>query len=162
MKKVLMFVLGSLMLNFASCYVPNRVVTTEKNNSVSGNFNSIGIGGQLIMVKPLVAELSITNYILDTFAYDNRVNTTELFEVNNAMVLFCNRNGCDVVIHPKYFIKKELTITKVKVYSNSGVPNSIKTTSSYDTIYYSGYCGVYKNIRNYEAKDSLILPFYVK
>lgn len=161
MKKVLMFVLGSLMLNFTSCYVPRKVVTTEKDTSVSGNFNSVGISGQLIMVKPLVAELSITNYILDTFAYD-RVNTMEFFEVNNAMVLFCNRNGCDVVIHPKYFIKKESIITKVKTYSNSGVPNSIKTTSLKDTIYYSGYCGVYKNIRNYEAKDSLLLPFYVK
>lgn len=150
-----------ICLGVVSCVSTNRVVTNKSMVTISGNNTSVGIQEQLFLVRPLVGELVVGKFILDTFFYDSRVyqNMTETKELNNSMVIFCNRNGCDVVIHPMYLIKSNLSIINELKTGNDGTLVNHKVTYTNDTIYYSGYCGVYKNIHSYEDKDSLVLRF---
>lgn len=119
-----------IVLIFPSCK------TTQKSSS--SDYDYIKITKQGIVQKPLIADLEISKEKKSlTKVYEN---ATLNYAKELVMGAFIQEFKCDLVVHPLFY---STTTTTSK--------NDIRSIS----ITVSGYTGSYKNIRNFELKDTV-------
>lgn len=115
----------------------NACKTVTKSHTADYDFMYISKNG--ILQKPLITDLEVAKQRTTiTKSYTN-VNLLEAKE--NAMSDFIKQEACDLIVQP-YFITSTITENE-------------KTTIS---VTLTGYAAQYKNIRNFELKDTSSFP----
>jgi hypothetical protein len=122
----------ALSLIAASC--------TTVTKSHTADYDLMYITKQGILQKPLITDLEVAKQRVTITQSYSKVTVTEAKE--NIMGEFIKQQSCDLIVQP-YF-------------TTSSITENEKTTV---TVTLTGYAAFYKNIRNFEAKDtSLFFP----
>lgn len=123
---------------FATMFAITSCKTVIKSHTA--DYDLMYISKQGILQKPLITDLEVGKQRVTLSQSYNNVSLIEAKE--NVMGDFIKQQSCDLIVQP-YF-------------SSSSISTDTKTTI---TITLTGYPASYKNIRNFESKDtSLFFP----
>jgi len=116
-------------MSIASCKTAQKAVYND--------YSTLSFAKPPVLVKPVVAELEIgaRTTIAQTYT-----NTSLEPARESTLAQFCRDQSCDVVVQPRFSIETE-------TYDEKSTKNKV-------SVKLTGFPGTYKNIRNYEPKDS--------
>jgi hypothetical protein len=137
MKKNIIHLLsaGSLMLLLHSCTAIEEVVSTPTNKKRTIDYYEKEVTKNGIYQKPVVADLVLAKQkssLTRTYEFVNESDAKDYITAEFAM-----SEGCDVIVHPIYEV--------ITTNTNGDQKTEITIT---------GYPAFYKNLRNFELKDT--------
>ncbi len=129
MRKITLFAL--LVVSVVSC--------KTSQNANYNDYSTLNLNKPAVLTKPIIAELEIGSKTTITQTFTNSL----LEQAREAsLAQFCKDNNCDVVVHPMFSIETETENNKGGTLRNKV------------TVKLTGFPGAYKNLRNYEPKDT--------